>query len=76
MRAEVALLAFHDENGDGEVDRALFGVPREGVGFSRDVRIRFSPPRWRDAAFATNGGEQRMSLSLRYFPGASPPTTR
>ena len=35
-----AVQAFLDENGNGEVDRALFGIPKEGVGFSNDAKIR------------------------------------
>ena len=34
-----AVQAFHDENANGEVDRAMLGIPREGVGFSRNARI-------------------------------------
>lgn len=35
---QYAAQAFHDENNNDKVDRALFGIPKEGVGFSRDAR--------------------------------------
>ena len=70
---DYAAQAFHDENGNGRVDRALFGVPREGVGFSRDARIVLAPPKWRDAVFAHAAAPQNIRFSLRYFMGPGGP---
>jgi uncharacterized protein (DUF2141 family) len=69
-----AVQAFHDENGNGDVDRAMFGIPREGVGFSRNARITLSPPKWRDAVFVHPARPETISFSLRYFMGAKGPT--
>jgi uncharacterized protein (DUF2141 family) len=66
---EYAAQAFHDENGNGEVDRGMFGIPNEGVGFSRDAKIVFSPPKWRDAYFIHRGRPEMIHFSLRYFSG-------
>lgn len=71
-----AAQAFHDENANGKVDRVLFGIPKEGVGFSRDAPFRLSAPKWRDAAFATDGRDQRTRFSLRYLIGPSGPGSR
>lgn len=62
-----AAQVFHDKNGNGEVDRRLFGIPKEGIGFSNDARISFGPPKFADAAFTYNGGVQSIALRLRYF---------
>lgn len=62
----------HDENGNKKVDRGLFGIPREGIGFSNNVRVRFSAPRFADAAFTVTGGTQSIALSLQYFGGTRP----
>ena len=70
---DYAAQAFHDENDNGRVDRALFGVPREGVGFSRDARIVLSPPKWADAVFTHASAPQNIRFSLRYFLGRSGP---
>lgn len=59
--------AFHDKNGNGEIDRGWFGIPLEGVGFSNDAPIRMAPPRFEEAAFRHDGSDQRISLKLRYF---------
>ena len=70
---DYAAQAFHDENSNGRVDRALFGVPREGVGFSRDARIVLSPPKWEDAVFTHTTAPKNIRFSLRYFLGKSGP---
>ena len=44
-----AAQVFYDENGNHKIDRALFGIPKEGVGFSNDAKIRMSPPKWEEA---------------------------
>ncbi len=66
---EYAAQAYHDENGNDKVDQGLFGIPREGVGFSNDAKIRLGPPRYRDAAFRFDGGRRMISIHLRYFMG-------
>ena len=69
-----AAQAFHDENRNRKVDRALFGIPKEGVGFSRDAPIRMSPPKWDDARFDFAGGRQAITLKMRYMLGPSGPS--
>jgi uncharacterized protein (DUF2141 family) len=61
-----AVQATYDENGNGKVDRGLFGIPREGVGFSNDAPIRLGPPKWADAMFVVDGDRQ-ITLKMRYF---------
>ena len=71
---DYAVQAFHDENANGEVDRAMFGIPREGVGFSRNARIGLGPPKWRDAYFVHQGRAEVIRFNVRYFMGAKGPT--
>lgn len=70
---DYAVQAFHDENDNDRIDRGLFGLPKEGVGFSRDARIVFSPPKWSDAVFTHGSTPQTISFSLRYFTGPGSP---
>lgn len=63
-----AVDATLDENGNGKVDRGLFGIPKEGVGFSNDAPIRLGPPHWRDAMFDLHE-DKVITLKLRYFTG-------
>lgn len=64
---EYAIQAFHDANGNDEMDRGLFGIPKEGFGFSRDAKIVFSPPKWKDAMFRHGVEPGRQVLHLRYW---------
>lgn len=61
-----AAQAFQDENGNGKVDTNFFGIPTEGIGFSRDAPMRLGPPRFDDAAFTLDksGG---VTFALKYF---------
>jgi uncharacterized protein (DUF2141 family) len=67
-----AIQATHDENSNHKVDRGLFGIPKEGVGFSNDAPIRFGPPSWSDAMFQVTG-DKTVTLKMRYFSGPSGP---
>ena len=62
---DYAVQVFHDEDGDGDLDRGLLR-PLEGMGFSRDAAMRFGPPNFADAAFALDGAA-RVHLTIRYF---------
>lgn len=64
-----AVQATLDENRNGRVDRGLFGIPKEGVGFSNDAPIRLAPPRWKEAMFELRE-DKSIALKLRYFTGA------
>jgi uncharacterized protein (DUF2141 family) len=62
-----AVQAFHDENGNFDLDRNIFGLPQEGMGFSNDAPMRFGPPSFEDAAIAIEAGGAATRLRLRYF---------
>lgn len=69
-----AAQVFYDQNGNGKIDRAMFGVPKEGVGFSNDAKIKLAPPKWEEAVFDYDGQEKTIRLRLRYFSGPDAPT--
>jgi len=58
-----ALSAYHDANVNGELDKNLIGIPKEGFGFSNDAIGMFGPPDFKDASFDWKGG-QTISLAL------------
>ncbi|TDL77706.1 DUF2141 domain-containing protein [Palleronia sediminis] len=60
-----AVQAFHDEDGDGDLDRRGFR-PSEGLGFSRDAPMRRGPPRFGDAAIRVNG-DGTVPITIRYY---------
>jgi len=61
-----AVSLFHDENGNGKLDKALM-IPREGYGFSRDAPVHMGPPSFEKAVFAVAGQDVRLSVHMRYM---------
>lgn len=61
-----AISLFHDENGDGRLNKSLM-LPAEGYGFSRDAPVRMGPPSFAKAAFDVAGGHQHQAIKMRYL---------
>ncbi len=61
-----AIALIHDENGNGKLD-TFAGIPREGVGFSRNPVLRFGAPSFQSASFAVAGGAVEQDIKLKYF---------
>ena len=61
-----AAQAFHDENGNGRLDRNFLGLPQEGMGFSNDAKMRMGPPRFADAGFDVRGEQISIGFDLIY----------
>jgi uncharacterized protein (DUF2141 family) len=64
-----AAQAFHDRNGNGKVDRGLFGIPKEAVGFSNDAPTPMRAPHFDDAAFDHGDTPQHIGFTLRHLIG-------
>jgi uncharacterized protein (DUF2141 family) len=60
-----AVLAYQDENANGELDRNLIGIPSENYGFSRDARGRFGPPSFDDAAMPIRDDAATATATVR-----------
>jgi len=61
-----AVSVFHDENGNGKLDRNLLGIPKEGYGFSNGLPGSGRPPAFSSAAFEFAGTTQSITISLHY----------
>ncbi len=61
-----AAAMIHDENGNGRLDTRL-GIPREGVGFSRNPRFMFGPPSFKSATFPADRPQVEQTIRMRYF---------
>ena len=48
---EYAVRVMHDENGNGELDSNLVGMPTEPWGFSNNATGAFGPPDWNAVKF-------------------------
>lgn len=60
-----AAALFHDENGDGELDRNLIGIPKEAYGFSNNARGSLGPPDFDDSRFEVNKPQVFISVTLK-----------
>ncbi|MGC1633671.1 MAG: DUF2141 domain-containing protein [Gelidibacter sp.] len=50
-KGEYAVSLYHDENSDGECNRNMLGIPKEGYGFSNNIKPKFSAPSYQDCKF-------------------------
>jgi uncharacterized protein (DUF2141 family) len=68
-----AVQLYHDRKDLGHVDRGLFGIPKESIGFSNNAPVGLHGPRFGRAAFAHGEDAQTITVTLRRFgPGAHP----
>ena len=69
-----AVAAFHDADGDGELNRNIVGMPTEGYGFSNGAVGFFGPPSFADAAVTVAGDEamDAVSVPIAYPAGSGP----
>ena len=61
-----AVTAFHDENGSGELDRNILGVPTEGIAFGNDATGVMGPPTFDDAAVTVADDAVTATATIRY----------
>ncbi|MGP1276250.1 MAG: DUF2141 domain-containing protein [Caulobacterales bacterium] len=58
---QYAAVAYHDVNGNDDLDTGMMGIPSEPLGYSEGARGRFGPARFNDAAFTLGAGEDRTA---------------
>jgi len=61
-----AISVLDDENENFEMDMFL-GIPKEGFGFSRDPRVKLSPPKFEDCLFIIEKPFQQITIDIRYI---------
>lgn len=64
-----AIQAYHDANNNDDVDQGFLGMPKEDLGFSNDVPVRFHAPSFNHAAFTHGDTPQTLQLHLHHFRG-------
>lgn len=60
-----AIMAYHDENGDGQLNRRFGMFPTEGYGLSNNPQVA-GPPAFDDSAFEVAAPETAITIDLRY----------
>lgn len=64
---DYALSAFHDQDGDGELDTNMVGIPDEPIAVSNNAIGKFGPPKYEDAVF-TLGAEPAIQRIIMKAP--------
>jgi uncharacterized protein (DUF2141 family) len=59
-----AISAYHDVNGNGQLDKNLLGIPTEPYVFSNQARPKFRAPRWEEAKMELGKNGSRVVLKL------------
>ncbi|RKX74450.1 MAG: hypothetical protein DRP60_10265, partial [Spirochaetes bacterium] len=60
-----AVAVYHDQNENEELDKGLFGIPKEGYAFSNNVFGSFGPPKFDEASFLLNG-KKEIVINMKY----------
>ncbi len=64
---DYALSVFHDQDGDGELDSNILGVPKEPVAISNNAVANFGPPKFDEAVFTLGAEPLIQRISLKTF---------
>ena len=59
-----AIAAFHDQNGNGKLDKNWMGIPQEPYALSNNVSAKWKAPTFEDVAVEINSDNQQISLKL------------
>ncbi|AHL75566.1 hypothetical protein CH92_10805 [Stutzerimonas stutzeri] len=63
---QYAIMAYHDENANGELDRRFGMFPTEGYGLSNNPKV-MGPPAFEDSEFVVSGtAPTEVDISIRY----------
>lgn len=61
---DYAVAVYHDQNSNGQMDKRLFGIPKEPYGFSNNYRPVMSAPKFTDCQFNVGDGGKLISIKL------------
>jgi uncharacterized protein (DUF2141 family) len=63
---QYAIILFHDQNGNGKLDRNALGVPTEPYGFSNNVQGFLGPPAFKKAVVQVSADDKAVRIVLMY----------
>ena len=61
-----AVFVYHDENNNGKLDMSFFGVPKEGVGFSNNLKL-LRQPKFEEAQITVPESDYTITVLLKYY---------
>jgi uncharacterized protein (DUF2141 family) len=60
-----AIALFHDNNGDGKLNTNIFGIPKEGYGFSNNVRNLLRAPTFEESSFRVGKSDIHLTIKIQ-----------
>jgi uncharacterized protein (DUF2141 family) len=66
-QGDYAVSIIHDENSNGELDKNVVGIPKEGFGFGNNAMGTFGPPAFEKAKVHLKDQNVVQELSLKYM---------
>jgi uncharacterized protein (DUF2141 family) len=60
-----AVSVFHDEDGDGKMQKNGVGIPVDRFGFSNNPTLFFGPPSFSKSAFTIKNTPTKVTINLR-----------
>ncbi|RAV99345.1 DUF2141 domain-containing protein [Pseudochryseolinea flava] len=64
---EYAISVVHDENDNGELDKNMMGIPKEGFAFGNNATGMFGPPDFSKAKVKVDGAKVNQVINLNYM---------
>lgn len=61
-----AIALYHDEDANGKLNKTWVGIPNEGYGFSNDAPAPLRAPRFDEAVFTVDTGDNPLKITMRY----------
>ena len=61
-----AIVIYHDENANTDLDTTFIGYPTEGFGFSNNPTLFLGPPSHDEAAFEVASGGAALEIKVTY----------
>ena len=57
---------IHDEDFDNTLDTGLFGIPKEGYGFSTNPKVTTHQPQFNEVKFDFDGKSREIKIMMKY----------
>ena len=62
-----AITLLDDTNKNEKMDTGVFGIPKEGFGFSNDIKPNRKSPPFEKCTFRVRSGANRLTIHMQYF---------
>lgn len=60
-----ALAIYHDVNSNGDLDKNIFGIPKEPYGFSNNPPAKWSAPKYKETSFMLEEEGVKLVVSVK-----------